>query len=127
VLSAAELADLRTVAASTMTDTCQVLRPASGGSDGAGGELEPTWTPVATVPCAVAPHDVQASEGAVGAAALVGSADWRVTLPADTDVRLTDRLAQTAPAGAARTFEIQAVRGPRTREIQRVVLCSLLT
>lgn len=130
MISAGELAGLRRAMESTMSDSVQILRPVDVAD--AGG-MATTYTVVATVICRVAPEPRSRSGEQVIGGALVGAADWRVTVPAETDVRTSDMLsvgsalsgsgltAFQVGAGGGRLFQITSVAGPRTLEMQRII------
>lgn len=129
MMTSGELAMLRRESERTMADRVQILRPVNVAD--AGG-LATSFTVVTSVKCRVAPSQYQASERQVGGA-LQGSASWKITVPALTDVDQPDRLSVGSTlsgsglteaqvrAGGGRLFEVIGVAGPRTLEITRIV------
>ncbi len=133
-MSPGELVSLRRESERTMTDRVQIIRPTNTAD--AGG-MSTAYTVVATVACRVAPSQYQATERIIGGA-LQGTAQWRVTMPAETDVGKADLLAvgsalagsgltyDQVVAGGGRLMEVLGVAGPRTFELQRIVYCNEL-
>lgn len=113
MLTAPELAAIQATQLLTLTDACTITRRALV-SDGAGGQTE-TWPTTITTTCRVAP--VAASEAVLAGQQRI-VANWKITLPANTDVRGEDRIVV-----GARSFEVVAIMGPETRESARIVLC----
>lgn len=129
MISAGELAFLRSECERSMEQTCQILRPSHVAD--AGG-IATTYAVVSTIICRVAPSQHQATEREIGGA-LVGTAQWRVTVPAETDIENADiisvgsalsgsglTMAQVV-AGGGRVLEVVGVVGPRTSEWQRII------
>lgn len=114
MISAADLASMRSAMDQSLPDSCDVVR-ATIASDGAGGETT-GWASVATVACRVSP--ATGREGLI-AAALASVGPWIVTVPAETDAGVTDRI-----AWRGRTFEISSVLAPSTWEIARRLNCT---
>ena len=114
MLSAAQLARMRTMQAATMDKSAAVVRDTIT-QDAAGRPVETPAT-VATVPCRIAPARAADREG-VEASRVVGQVLWRVTVPALTDVHNADRLVV-----GSRNFEVLAVWGEESRETARICL-----
>lgn len=114
VLSAGEVAGLRSAFAQWRTETCEIRR-ATAVNDGRGSELL-TYSPLATVSCKRTPETVtgRASEATVGGRAS-GETYWSISLPAGTDVANGDRLLV-----GSRTYEVTGVID-KTIELQRDV------
>lgn len=112
-LTDAELATARADLTATLPDTCVILRPTAGTSDGAGGYIGGTVNAAGTVVCRVAP--LQASEQVIAGQEGAVSA-WTISMPALTDVRATDRI----QCGAT-LYEVAGVVGPRSNELARRV------
>lgn len=91
-----------------------VLRRAVTASDGLGGRTN-TFGPVATVAARITPVSSDVVEKVVGER-LRDQMVWKVALPAGTDVRQGDRIAADGV-----TYAIEAVRGGRSVEVERVV------
>lgn len=89
MISDSELEAMRATLDGSLPDSCQVRR-ATLASDGA-GNLVPTWATVATVACRKSPTGNTPTERAV-ADRMGSQVLWTVTLPAETDVRPSDRL-----------------------------------
>lgn len=130
VLTAADLASIeatlaqflpeaQAIAAALFPDTCDIYRDVAG-RDSAG---QPTVTPdptPRTLACRVSPTGGGDRERAV-ADRLLTINTWDIALPADTDVVKTDRIVY-----AGDTFEILAVQGPRSFEIELMVVARRL-
>ena len=112
MLSATEIADIREAIEASLPETVEVQR-ATRAPDGAGGSTE-SWQAAGSYPARLAPAGGEAEREMAGR--LAGRSLWRVTLPAEADVRLADRVAV-----AGRTFEVVGVRA-RSIEVCRVVL-----
>ncbi len=115
MLSATDLAAMRSTVDASLPDVAQVQRRTLT-SDGAGGYTE-SWNTVATVACRVAPSG-QSPQERVIAERLTATSVWTITLPAETDVRPADRLLV-----GTRTFEVAGVLA-RSEEIARRVICT---
>lgn len=113
MLTAAEQAAMQATQALTLTEACTISRRTLA-SDGAGGYTD-TWATAATTVCRVAP--ITANEAVLAGQQRI-VANWKITLPASTDVRGADRIVV-----GARSFEVIAVQGARTRETARICLC----
>lgn len=98
-----------------MLDSASIRRPVVA-NDGIGGTSR-TWSVVGTVKCRMAVN--AAGDSAVLAGQIVERAPWRVTFPALTDIRNTDRLVING-----KTLEVVGVAGPSTYETARVVVCT---
>jgi head-tail adaptor len=112
VLSAKEIAGLRSEAARTLTDSCTIQRNTPT-SDGAGGQTD-SWATLSTPACRFVPAK-QPTESLI-AAAVAGRQAYDVFLPASTDVTRNDRLAR-----CGRTYEVVGVLLP-TVEVNRHVV-----
>lgn len=126
-LSAAQLTPLRTTVTKTLPDTCTVRRKSGEVSDNAGG-----WTPtyaavgaLTNVACRVTPGQVGiGGTEQVRTDRIVADADWVITFPALSDVRVDDVVDATiAEQSSTRTFEVQSVAGPTSQEVLRRVGC----
>lgn len=116
MLSEDEIAAMRATATASLPETIEVQRPTRV-PDGAGGETL-TYGNVATCPARLAPAGGEDEREFAGRVA--GRSLWRITLPAEADVRLDDRVVVVG-----RTFEVLGVRA-RSFELCRVVLATLL-
>lgn len=115
MLSAAELAAMRSTADAALADTCTIQRKTSV-SDGGGGTTD-TWPDHATgIACRIAP----AGGGETGTAGdrVNDETTHIVTLPALTDITEADRLTIDG-----QTYEATAVRKRGAWEITRRVEC----
>jgi head-tail adaptor len=101
LLSASEIADMRSTQNDTMPDTMVVWRYTTA-SDGMGGLTE-TWAAVGTVTGRVAPAGRAGSEQII-AERLTASEPWVITVPTGTTVYARDRFVI-----AGRTFEVEYV------------------
>ncbi len=115
MLSAVELTAARATQALTMTNTATIQRPTHA-SDGMGG-TRTTWATVGTTACRTTAAGAQDSQLVAGQ--LRERASWRVTAPALTDIRTTDRLVIDG-----RTLEVVGVSAPATYETARVCICA---
>ena len=116
MLSADEIAAMRATATASLPETVVVQR-ATRAADGAGGQAV-SWSPAGTYPGRRAPAGGEEEREFAGR--LAGRSLWRITLPAEADVRLDDRVVV-----ATRRFEVVGVRA-RSYELCRVVLATLL-
>ena len=116
MLSADEIAAMRATATASLPETIEVQR-ATRAADGAGGQAV-SWSPAGTYPGRLAPAGGEDEREFAGRVA--GRSLWRITLPAEADVRLDDRVVV-----GGRTFEVLGVRA-RSFELCRVVLATLL-
>lgn len=119
IVSTGRLERMRDVAERTMTDECAITRAVET-RDNQGGVITDWDNPeiVATVACRVAPTDARAVEREVGGQIQPQSA-WTVTVPAETDVRSTDRIESDG-----HTYHVvKAIH--RTLEIERAVICEM--
>lgn len=113
MLTAAELTAMQATQIQTMTDVIVIARRTLT-SDSMGGYTE-AWANVLTTVGRVAP---MSQKETVTAGQQGITANWKITLPASTDVRGADRLTQ-----GARSFEVNGILGAETRETARVCLC----
>lgn len=117
LLGAAEMAGMRADARAALPDTGVVWRPTPA-SDGRGGTAL-TWAAVASVvPCRLAPGIGQASGEGLTASKLGADANWVVTMPYDTDVRLTDRIVI-----GTRTVEVTFITAERSEHVSLRISC----
>ena len=114
MFSATEMAAMRATLNASLPDTCVVSRKTTT-SDDAGGFTE-SWNTVITVACRIAPTGRSPQERAI-ADRLTCVAVWTITLPANTDVTIADRLVI-----GARAFEVAGVLA-RSYEVSRRVVC----
>lgn len=98
----------------TMTQEAEVLR-SSVIVDDMGMSSSSPDSVVGTTKCRVAPGGQRES---VVAGRLIGVGTWRVTLPATSDVRQTDRLRIDG-----RVYEVLSILAPATFETARVCVC----
>ena len=101
LLSAAEIADMRSEQDGTMPDSVVVHRYTTV-SDGMGGNTE-TWAAVGTVTGRLAPAGRAGAEGII-AERLTAAEPWVVTVPVTTTVYERDRLVV-----GTRTFEVEYI------------------
>lgn len=117
MLGTAELADLRGALEDSLPDSCVIMRGVAGTSDGMGGYIGGSSSAAGTVDCRVSPTGLQPGE--VEMARQVGAAQvWEITMPANTDIRATDRI-----TSGTTTYEVVDIRGPRSYELHRRVVC----
>jgi len=120
MLTATELADMRSTLEASLPDSCEVRRDALA-SDGAGGQTR-TASTVATVACRISPltDTVRNAELAV-AERVTAKAPWILTLPHGTDVTEADRI-----RSGGREWEVAAVLGSRSYEVGLRLACRLV-
>jgi head-tail adaptor len=113
------LAQLRRLQAAYLNDVCDILRYVeTNTADG----VSAAWQTVATnVPCRLSSRTLSAAEGAGAAAQARALNEWRVWLPAGTDVTVRDRLVLLS-----RTFEVSRVEG-ESNETARACSASEIT
>ena len=116
MLSEDEIDGMRATMVASLPEVASIERPTRV-PDGAGGETL-TYGNVATCPARVSPAGAEEERELAGR--LAGRSLWRITLPAEADVRLDDRVVV-----ATRRFEVVGVRA-RSYELCRVVLATLL-
>jgi SPP1 family predicted phage head-tail adaptor len=114
MLTAGELAAMRTTQQQTLVEACTIVRRTLV-SDGAGGQTS-TETSVSSL-CRLAPSNNQPQDRMV-AGAQQDQVLWRITLPDGTDVRAADRIDV-----GARSFEVKGVYGPHTAVTALVCVC----
>lgn len=112
-ITAADLACVRSTLEDTLTESATIRR-LTDTADGAGGQSR-TYADVATVPARIAP--VTGREAITGAR-LTSINQYKITMPAGTDIQESDRVVI-----GAHTFEAVAVL-IRTNEISRRVLAA---
>lgn len=115
MITTRELAALATDVATVLPTTATIQR-ASTASDGAGGRTR-TFSTVATVSCRITPDAMGARE-ALGNDKVKDTEPYRVAFPAGTDVRLADRVTISGLV-----LSVEAVRTPRSVEVERVTFC----
>lgn len=112
-----ELAGMRATLNASLPDTVQVSR-ATRTPDGGGGQSQ-VWATIATVPCRLTDQS-PAPPQEIDIGARPGSIiRWTITMPAETDVLVTDRLLV-----GSRTFEVRGVDRARTWAIAVIAHCS---
>ena len=113
MLTAAELADMRSVQAQAMAGTAVVSRKTLT-ADGMGGFTE-TWSAAGTVSCRVWPARESGAESLI--ADRITEADaWVITVPYATDVTAKDRI-----VADGRTFEVVSAIAHTWETARRVV------
>lgn len=117
LLSSGDLAAMRGVLAESLPETA-VIQTRSYTSDGGGGGTL-AYTAGGTVDARIAP--LSGSEETIGER-LSPNAQWVVTLPANTTVSEDSRIVISGT-----TYEVEAVRGPRSYELSRRVEVSEVT
>jgi len=115
MLTTAEMNNARAVQELTMLNTASIQRPTTT-SDGMGGTTQ-AWQSIGESKCRIA---INAGKDAIVLAGQIRErAPWRVTFPALTDVRVSDRLI----VGDV-YLEVVGVSGPSTFETARIALCA---
>lgn len=110
---------LRGLNESMMPDSAAIQRLTETAS---GDGTSESWATVATVACRLSPNGSAATEALGAGLSVRSAANWRVALPAGTDVRSSDRLVINA-----RTFEVAGVLGGRSYATQTTAICTELT
>ena len=106
---------LRPLAEQFLPDTCTVRRATA--TSGSGGVAN-AWSDYLTgIPCRVSPLANQANEALGGNAGTTAVSSWVVTVPAETDVTVKDRIVV-----GSRTFEVSR-SGDRSYEVARRLIC----
>ncbi len=118
MLTPNELQDIRAEANQILVETAEIRRRQTV-PDGAGG-FTVSWQPVGTVKCRLAPVGDSAQERAI-ADKLTAKVILTVLLPAETDIRHTDRLVV-----GSRILEVVGVFA-KTEEIVRKVIAAEVT
>ena len=116
MLTAAELAEMRSLQNEAMASTCVVMRAALA-SDGMGGSTD-TWVAAGTVSCRVMPASQRGQSTGreqVTADRITEIVTWVVPLPHDTDVVTKDRIVESG-----RTFEVVLVNAAKEVTALRV-------
>lgn len=118
-LSDGDLYRMRQLANPTLAGTAIISRPTYL-SDGQGGGSV-TYSPAGTVACNIAPYKSRAGDEGVVADRLQSALGFYLTIPALTSIAMTDQVI----AGGG-TFEVVALREPRSSEIvRRAVLAQI--
>ena len=98
-----------------MTNTATIQRP-SHSSDGMGG-TRTVWATAGSTPCRISAAG--SADSQVVAGQLRERVSWKVTAPALTDIRTSDRLVIEG-----RTLEVVGVSAPATFETARICYCA---
>ena len=115
MIPAAELAALQAAAAVVLDTSCAIQR-ATNAPDGY-GSASVTWTTIATVNALLSKPQGAYLQNLADKIGTLTS--WQVVLPANQDVKPSDRLVI-----AGQTLTVQHVSGPESYEVLRVVLAS---
>lgn len=116
LLTTRDTSRMQADAVEAMPSSAQIQR-ATTASDGAGGRTR-SFATVATVACRITP-DAMGAQEAISSDRLRDAEPYRVSFPAGTDVRITDRLII-----GSLTLAVEAVRQPRSVELERVTFCT---
>lgn len=114
LLNDAEIVQMRAVAEEALDGTA-VIQSRTYSSDGGGGGTT-VWTASGTVDCAIAPILSLGEDERITGSKITAGSDWIITLPAETTVSTESRVVVSE-----RTFEVTALRAPRTWELTRRV------
>lgn len=117
MLTACEQTALAADVTAVAHPTSAQIQRATNASDGAGGRTR-TFATVATVACRVTP-DAAGAQEVLTSDKLRDAEPYRVSFPAGTDVRITDRI-----VALGLTLAVEAVRSPRSVEVERVTYCT---
>jgi hypothetical protein len=113
VLSATELASIRSTTLGSLPSTCVISRTSAGGTDAYGGETAGSVTPMGTVACGIGPLGSPRpiySPVAGGAEVFV---TWAIRFPHGTDVQAGDDV-----TSGGETFEVHQVDTPRSHSTE---------
>lgn len=113
MLTAAELAEMRSVQDEAMAASCVISRKTLV-SDGMGGFTE-TWAASGTVSCRVWPATESGAESLI-ADRITESDAWVITVPYNTDITAKDRV-----VADGRTFEVISAIAHTWETARRVV------
>ena len=114
LLPDAEIDQMRETAEGAMPGTA-VIQSRTYQSDGGGGGTT-VWTPSGTAACAIAPILSLGGDENLTGGRITPNSDWIITLPAETSISAEHRVVT-----GGRTFEVTALRAPRTYELTRRV------
>ena len=117
-VTAADLAWMQSSVTGLRPTPCTISRYTSV-ADGWGGTTE-TWANLATTTCRVM-ASTQTVVEQVEEARPVNNVRWTIAFAAGTDVTKRDRI-----IAQGITYEVTAVMGPKTNEIERLVQCVVL-
>lgn len=109
MLTATEITEMQSTVNLSLPDSATISRVTLT-TTSLGGSSE-VWATVATVACRVSPTTVSSVERETASVEMAVS-PWTITLPANTDIRVTDRV-----VSAGRTFEVVAVQVRRSWEL----------
>lgn len=114
LLSDAEIDQMRATAEAAMPGTA-VIQSRTYQSDGGGGGTA-VWTPSGTAACGIAPLAASENAEPLTGGRVTPDSDWVITLPAQASISTEHRV-----VAGGRTFEVTALRAPRTFELTRRV------
>lgn len=117
MLSEGDLTGMRAVLADSLPDVCVIQT--LGGTVDANGEGAASWTNAGTVACRIAPT---AGDERLHSDRISEDADWIITLPAETAITPASRI-----VSAGVSFNVTAVRAPRSYEVSRRVEATEVT
>jgi head-tail adaptor len=117
MLSAGEIAGMRAQIGETLVDTAVIQTRSFVDNQGGGGTL--VWAVSGTVDCHVAPVIARGDQEQLVADRTTSTADWWVTVPAETPITSTSRLTV-----GSRTFEVVSLQAPRSWELHRRLQCA---
>ena len=118
-LTSNEITSMRDELELTLVDTAVISRQ-SGTSDGQGGSTS-SWAAFGTALCRVSPLQAGMDEGA-RADRVSATSEYVITFAHGTDVTERDRVACLGV-----TYELTAVKAPRTWELSRRVRAKVIT
>ena len=110
MLTAAEITAMQSTVNSALPDSATISRVTLT-TTSLGGSSE-GWATVATVACRVSPLVVSSAVERAAADVEMAVSPWVITLPANTDIRITDRVVV-----GARTFEVVSLQVRRSWEL----------
>ena len=109
MLTAAEITAMQSTVSLSLPDSATISRRTLT-TTSLGGSTE-AWANVATVACRVSPLAFSAAERET-AGVEVAVSPWLITLPANTDIRITDRV-----VSGGRIFEVVSLQVRRSWEL----------
>lgn len=115
MLTAGELAAMQVTQNQTLVEDCSIMRSTLA-SDGAGGQTSSTTLTPSV--CRMALSTTHLPSDQLIAGSPQGQVLWRITLPADADVRASDRINV-----GTRWFEVKGIYGPGTYTTALICVC----
>ncbi len=116
MISAAQLTALQADMQVLLFTSCSILRKTIA-SDGAGGTTD-TWATLSSPLCRITPEVERGIAEKAEELRVEVEQRWTIALPAGQDVGVKDRITANGL-----TYEVSAVGGPQSLELERLVTC----